>query len=255
VDRPKPSKLLPRYVGPYIVLSQRNNDVEARHVVMGNIKTFFVEDLKLFRGTHEDATKLGVLDADQFEIDCFVAFRGDPETRQTVEFLVRFRDSEELWLPWSDDLFNTSQYEDYCRTTPGLLPLLYRLKELKVVKAQLRKSQITNVSPGDIVYVDLRSYGASWYSSLDLPDKDLNTFVLKYQYENFRKNQTSIVVRCDIFLENFNVDLYFINTWGSTFEFNSSRMVMIDDLFIQQCPMVLPADYESRLRSEGRKKG
>ena len=35
---PLPSKLSPKYVGPYIVLQQIKNDVNCRHVILGHVK-------------------------------------------------------------------------------------------------------------------------------------------------------------------------------------------------------------------------
>jgi hypothetical protein len=41
-----PDKLASPWKGPYEVISQDKNDVEARHAILGHIKTFFVDRLQ-----------------------------------------------------------------------------------------------------------------------------------------------------------------------------------------------------------------
>jgi hypothetical protein len=194
---------------------------------------------------------MAMLDADQFEIDSLLAYRGDPQKRQTIEFFVLFQDGEKVWLPWSDDLYNTIPYEVFCRTTPGLYPLLFRVKDYQRIAKELKQSVISDVSPGDVVYVDLRSYGIAWYSSLDIPSIDTMTYVLRYEYKKLTRNKLRIAVACPLFLEEFEVDNVFVKTWGSSRTFDSDRMTLIDDNFIRKYPIVLPADYKSRLLSQG----
>ena len=126
--------------------------------------------------------------------------------RTTMEFLVRFRDSSEHWLPWSEDLFTTVQYEDFWRLKPPLFPLIYRVNESRRQITQLNKTPITSVAPGDQVFVDLRSYNDSWYQALKLPNCDTTTYVVVYNYLRWHKKPFSLVAHCPIFKENFNVD-------------------------------------------------
>ena len=48
---PRPTKLSSPYTGPYEVIQQRKNDVECRHLVLGNIKVFHVTQLKVITGS------------------------------------------------------------------------------------------------------------------------------------------------------------------------------------------------------------
>ena len=110
-DNPLPNKLHPKYLGPFEVISQFKNDVECRNLIYGTVSKHHVERLKLFYGTKEEAFKMAQIDNDQYVITRFIAYRGDPDTRTTMEFEVEFRDGSHPWLPWSNDLFDTVQYE------------------------------------------------------------------------------------------------------------------------------------------------
>jgi hypothetical protein len=181
-----------------------------------------------------------MIDADQHIIDKILAYRGDPLKRLSTSFLVRFMDKDEIWLPWSEDLFSTIAYEDYCRATPALYPLIFRLKETAKQLSILKKTPISRVKPGDEVFVDLRCYGYNWYSQLGLPNPDLKDYVLLYRYLNWTKEPFKIRVKCDVFNEEFEVDHVFVHCYGSIQDFNHNQMVLIDDSFILTYPQVLP---------------
>ena len=92
-NKDKPHKLHPLYMGPFEVLKQIKNDVEIRHLSTGKISEVFVSDLKPFRGDLKTAKSLAVSDADQHLIDKVLAYSGDPMTRTSMQFLVRFADT------------------------------------------------------------------------------------------------------------------------------------------------------------------
>jgi hypothetical protein len=54
-----------RYKGPYEVIQQIKNDVEARHVIMGNIERFDVERLIVFPGDKAATREAAKRDHDQ----------------------------------------------------------------------------------------------------------------------------------------------------------------------------------------------
>jgi len=238
-DKPLPSKLSGNYAGPYEVLNQVKNDVQCKHCALHKIVTFHVGNLKLFCGSRADANRIAMADSDQFEIDTFLAYRGDPMVRTTMEFLIRFKDGTEHWIPWNEDIFSTVPYELFCRQNSALVPLLYRLDDTKQRIREINKTPITEVYPGLIVYVDLRCYGASWYQSLPLPDVDLVTYVVIYQYGKISKNMLKIVAHCPIFNERFEVNHWFVKQYGSN-TICKPDWVLIDETFISQYPCVLP---------------
>jgi hypothetical protein len=68
----------------------------AQHVA----KVFHVSTLKIFHGDRDAAFQAAMLDLNQFLIKQFLAYRGDPLTRTTLEFEVEFEDGDVAWLPW-----------------------------------------------------------------------------------------------------------------------------------------------------------
>ena len=239
-DKPLPHKLGTPFAGPFEVIEQLKNDIKCKHVVLGTEREFYVGNVKLFQGSRDEAYELALLDADQYQISHFAAYRGDPLTRTTMEFYVVFKDGSETWLPWSEDLFSTVQYENYCASVPALFPLLIRLAASKQAIALLKRTPITCVQPGDEVYVDLRCYGFTWYNTLNLPESDFKTYVVLYQYIAWKRRNLTLEVACSIFQETFIVDHLFVKQYGSVMDFNESTMILIDENFVKSFPSVLP---------------
>jgi hypothetical protein len=250
-DKPVPSKLVGRYAGPYVVLVQRKNDVSCRHCALGHVKEFFVSDLKLFVGSADEARQMAMLDADQFLVDRFLAYKGDPARRIEMEFLVRFADGSEVWLPWSEDLFTTVQYEDFVRSIPELFPLLHRVKEAKAILASLNKTPITDVAPGDQVFVDIRFYGADWYDAIPLPDKHLKTYVAEHTFGKINRTKLKIEVSSRVLQRSFVANQAFVHQFGQR-RLPREHDIVITESLIYEYPMLLsksvhgksPTDYE-----------
>jgi hypothetical protein len=243
-DNPLPTKLTPKFQGPYEVIEQHKNDVRCRHIILGDVRDFHVTRLKLFTGSREEAVRVAMIDNDQYTVVRFKAYRGDPLVRTTMEFEVLFADGSAVWLPWSKDLFDTVQYEEFCRSRPELSPLLYSAKDAADRIKQINKTAITEVQPGDMVYVDLRSYGASWYGSLPLPDRDHTRYLLEYRYGDFKNRaRTKIEVRCPLLKETWIVDHDFVRRYGSTREMEpvdeDNKVVVIDEEMLAKYPMLL----------------
>ena len=240
-----PTKLSPKFIGPYAVISQYKNDVTCKHVIMGDIKVLHVSRLKIFTGSLEEAKQIAMLDNDQYVIDKFIAYRGDPETRTTMEFEIKFQDGSIVWQVYSKDISETLQFEDYCRSLPQLHLLLYSAEEAMKLKRKWNSSNITDVKPGDEVFVDLRCYNSAWYETLQLPDMHHITYVVLYVYKNFssKKDTKRINVYCPTFRETFLVKNDFIKMYGSNRNLipNGEDIVLIDEAFIKKYPQVLPS--------------
>jgi hypothetical protein len=247
-SKPLPSKLSPKYLGPYIVVQQHKNDVECRHVNLGNLSTLHVEKLKPFFGTLEAAKTVSLLDENQYLISAFLDYRGDPLTRTTMEFLVRFADSSEVWLPYSRDLSDTLPFESYCRCNFELHALLFAANAAKQWIKEINARPITEIVPGDTVFVNLQSYGAAWYQSLQLPFRPGQRYVIPYKYGPFINN-SKVRIRCSnaIFDETFIVDHHFVFSYGQLKSFNSSFMTLIDAAFVLLFPQVLPDNRRDEL--------
>ena len=234
-----PNKLHPKYSGPYEVINQVKNDVSCRHIVQGSVYTFHVTQLKIFHGTKSEAIELAKIDCDQYTISRFLAYRGDPLVRTTMEFLILFEDGSEVWLPWSDDISSTIPFEDYCRSNAPLRFLIYKKVEADQLMRDLRNSDIVEVGIGDRVFVDLRCYNYGWYSSLGLPDCDKTTYAVEYVYQKWVRGRKKIEVYCPVFRETFKVDRVFVQMYGSTKQL-PSHWKLVDSNFVTRYPQVKP---------------
>ena len=241
-----PTKLTPRFDGPFIVERQYKNDVLCRHVILGTTKEFHVTRLKLFHGTLEQAKEIAMLDQDQYLIDRILAYRGNPLTRTTMSFEVRFNDGSVVWKPWDRDLSDTIQFEDFCRSRIELYPLLHDAKLAQKLVREMNASPITEVTPGDKVWVDLRSYGATWYEGLSIPDVDHIRYVVEYVYVRWvGKKNLKIEAQCKAFKEFFVVDHDFVFRYGQMrrndvqLAGSDSQLVFVDSEFTALHPQLL----------------
>lgn len=241
----RPSKLTMKYRGPYEVMSQYKNDVQCKHLCMRNITTFHVERLKLYTGSREDAEKVALLDYDQYEIEEILYYRGNVDLRTNMEFYVKFKDGDEKWITWSQDLFNSVPYEDFCRKHSPLLPLLFTVEEAERQKKQINATPVTEVSPGTDIYLDLRQRGGSaWYNSIGLQDSEKLTYVLPCTYLRWvGRERKKLRIHCSVTNEEWSVDHYFVKRYGSCQEFTPESMVLVDaDLCVRYPKIISDTD-------------
>ena len=214
-DKPKPHKLHPVYLGPYEVLKQVKNDVEVRHMATNKISTLFVGDLKAFFGSPSDAKKLASVDADQYLVDRVSAYRGDPLQRAGMYFFVEYADEDKLWTPWSLDLQSTEAYHDFCASLPELYPLLLPSTQLPQWLRKTKQTPITHVKPNQKVLVDLRAFGADWYATLPLPDKDFHRYLAPCSYGQTSSKNLRIRLECSVLKLQLVVDNIFVTLYGN----------------------------------------
>jgi hypothetical protein len=238
VDNVRVNKLDAKFLGPFLVISHVRNDVSVRNLVTDVVSTFHCNRVKPFIGSPEEAKEAALRDADQYYIDAFLAYRGDPQVRSSIMFYIRFADSCCHWKPWSKDLYDTQQYEIYCSSLPQLSPLIVMHKESLILKKQLNQTAITSVESGTIVYMDLRALGAGLYELLHLPDDDFSTYVVPLEYLSFQ-NSLHTKVNCIVPLLDLRwtgrnaVSHSFVKWWGSLRQV-SAHMTIINHEFIRE---------------------
>ena len=241
-DQLLPSKLSPKFSGPYEVIQQVKNDIECRHLVQGGTKVLHVSRVKLFHGDKEQAYKLAKIDMDQFTITDIIAYKGDPNQRMSMQFYILYEDGDKMWVRWSRELFSTIQYEEYIRKHAELTPLLHDVTVAQKFIGTLNKSDITEISPGDVVFVDIRSHGNwKWYEELHLENGDFVTYVVECKYGNWssKKNKRKIKINYLLFKESYDVDHCFVSFYGSVKIFDSDKMVLFDEDLGKLYPKVL----------------
>ena len=239
-NRPLPSKLSFRYAGPYEVLSHRRNDVSCRHLASGRVQVFDVQALNIFAATKEEAVNLAMADINHYEIADILLARGDPMKRTTMEFFIRFMDDTEVWVPLNKDLFDLPVYEDFVRARPPLSPLLYPAAAVPKYIRDLNKPPITEVQPGDSVFVDLRSWGPLWYATLGLPDADAITYVVACRYSHWVKHSKALALECPVLQETHSVTRHFVLWYGRCTVFDPDTMRLVDAALLSQFPEISP---------------
>ncbi len=230
-------KLTPRNQGPYKVIQHVDNWVTVRNLIHDNVKQFDVSDLTIFVGSAADAYKMAQLDTDQFEIVAIAGHTGDARKRSFMTFLIIYRDGDQKWLPYSKDISDTLQFEEYCLSHSHLRQLLWLESYAQEWRSTCNATPITLVTPGQTVYVDLRSWGVDWYNELTLPDKDTKTYVTICTYGKLsgtpKRPNSRIVANYTDLHEIHTVNNLFISEWGHQFV-NKPEYILIDRQLIIQ---------------------
>lgn len=237
-----PTKLSPRYFGPYRVIQQYKNDVTCVHLTRHKEIVVHVERVKPFYGTDQAAHEAALRDYDEYDVIGINAYSGDPMKRSTLQFRVTYASGYTGWLPYTD-LSQNAFLDTYCQTRPELMPVLYpTLKAAKDKLSELRGKPITTVQPGDKVYVSLRYYGAERYDDLPMEDKYDLEYVVEHNYEKWANaTQTKIVSHCPVFnIMSEPLDLLFVTLYGSNKVFDETKMMLVDSQIIVKYPAILP---------------
>ncbi len=226
----------------YLVLTHVRNKVSVRDLITDAVSTFHCTRVKLFVGTSAEAKEAALRDADQYYLESFLAYKGNPEVRSTIIFYIKFADGCLHWMPWSKDLYDTEQYELYCLSKPELSPLTVMLKESLILKKLTNNTPIVAVEPGTYVYMDLRALGAGLYEFLNLPDFDFALYVVILEYTSWQNaghtRVNCIIPSLDIRWNGRSaVSHSFVKWWGSSVEV-SNNMILINNEFIREYDLI-----------------
>ena len=71
------SKLAPKLLGPYSVISQERNDIVCTHCHLQTQRTFHSDRVSPFLGTPTDAGKLSLLDKEEYVVSTVLQHRGN----------------------------------------------------------------------------------------------------------------------------------------------------------------------------------
>jgi hypothetical protein len=230
-------KLDSKHLGPFTVVSHVKNDVTVRNLITDVVKVFHSNRLKYFFGSLEQAKDAALRDMDQYLVDSYIAYRGDPLIRTSVSFCIRFLDGSIQWLPWSKDLYDMVQYEDYCHSLPQLWPLIVLLKESLILMKILNRTPITVVVTGQTTYMDIRAIGAGWYQGLLLPDSDTSIYVVPLLFHDNISTGTrfncSIPSLRIVWSGRNAVNHTFVKMWGSQVILTNNMTLISYDFIVK----------------------
>ena len=232
-------KMSHRYAGPCKVKVQYKNDIDCQHLVTGQVVRVDVQDVKLYPGNEETAYQMALRDHDQHEIDSILFYHGDRERRSTMIFTIRFKDGDVREVPYSQDLFDSIPYEEFCTKKPYLYHLIFPVDRAKTYIAEKRNQPITDYKPGDEVYVNLRVFGDVWYEALELPDSHILTYVAQYQFTHwYHKNSHRVLsIKNVLTHKTFRFDNYHVHCFVHR-EFDASTMILLDEDMVAKYPQV-----------------
>ena len=153
---------------------------------------------------------MALRDHDQHEIESILHYTGDRERRSTMVFTIRFRDGDVREVPYSQDLFDSIPYEEFCTKKRYLYHLIFPVDRANKYIAEKRNQAITDFKPGDEVYVDIRVFGDIWYDALALPDSHIMTYVAQYQFTHWyhKRSQRILAIKNILTHETFRFDNY-----------------------------------------------
>ena len=229
-------KLKPRYSGPYIITSVHKADVTCSHIVTGKSRTIHMEHVKPFFGSKAEAFQAAKVDDQQHLIVRILDYRGEPEKRSTMFFLVEFEENDVLWLDYNADLAASKPFELYCLGLPQLEPLLYTERAWRTRKASLNAAGVVGVVLGDSCYVDLRAWGPGYYHSLKLPMG--HRYVVLCTYLKWTdKRRRKVDVRCQLFDTVFEWNATDVRLYGLSLVLEDT-MVLVDEKFCEEFPGV-----------------
>ena len=243
---PRATKLTPLNLGPFEVINQRSNDVSCRHLATDVERNIHVSQLKMFYGTREQGKEMAMLDADRFQVKEILAWRGTVQERSYMWFFVEFADGEKKWLPWSRDLDDSQPYGDYMLREHPLYLLRFKAAMAPRERSALNRQEITEVSPGISIFIDLRRWGECWYDQLNLPDSYSFRHVVPAIYTRWdvdrkrNENRKRIHLQVNLFNESIVFDHYEVMCWGRRTTFIADEMLMVDAALVSAYPSILP---------------
>ena len=230
-------KLSPVNAGPFIVKrhDQGTNWVEVQNLVHGNITTFDVKDLIIFVGSSEDALAAARYDNSHYVVKCIKGYRGNPEIRSEMLFLVEYEDSDTHWLTFKE-IQDTIQFEEFCRLSklPIMRTLLISAEQAKKDQSSISKVEISATLPNTHFYCNIRTLHYYKYDQLTmLPNHHTSEYYVAAEYGNRSRNKLSIQVRIPLFHKRFEVSNYYVVMHGSKTSMNSDETLITQEL-IQQ---------------------
>ena len=118
------------------------------------------------------------------------------------------------------------------------------LRAVEMLKSERVLSIPQSFSIG-IWFIDLRVFSFTWYDSLQLPDSDTTTYVIKarfHKYTNARKTRAEMFVPLfKEFLRNLDFHWFRVNVYWRLELCTTESTVLVDDTLVTKYPCILDA--------------
>jgi hypothetical protein len=133
-----------------------------------------------------------------------------------MEFEVKFKDEDIMWKPWDLDLSSCQPFKEYCRRNKELYLLLYTTDQVSRAAAAITSMAITDVQPGDTIFVDLRYFGTYVYDNLlDLPDKYHIKYVVRVVFTKWTgRTHKKLDAQVPLFRRTFEFNNLFVHYYA-----------------------------------------
>ena len=162
--------------GPYIVISHMGNDVSLYdEVQQTEVNKEHVDNVKSYLGSAEQALDAARSSAKESEIQKILYHEGDPNRRNSMTFILQYRDGS-ISPPLVYGLVKcTAALEQYAKDNRDLLPLRYESAAAWQKSQQAYKYNMKQkYYKGQKIYIDIRCRDcipADYYIRKDIPDK------------------------------------------------------------------------------------
>ena len=195
-----------------------------------------MEHVKPFFGSKVEAFQAAKVDDQQHLIIGILDYRGEPEKRSTMFFLVEFEGDDTLWVDYNADLAASKPFEIYCLGLSQLEPLLYSERAWRTRRAALNAAGVVGIALNTVCYVDLRAWGPGYYHSLELPVGFRYVVACEYlKWTDRRKKKVD--VSCKLFATTFEWNATDVRLYGSC-SVMESKMILVNEEFCQKYPKV-----------------
>ena len=228
------NKLNSRKKGPYVVVKHDDgsNVVTVKDLVTDKLLKLNQKDLQIFVGDIDSAVRVSRLDTDQHEIDCIIGYAGNPEKRKSLDFLVKFTDGEEVWLPYSNDTNQTEAFQKFCKLHKELGIVLMSLEDVKILKREVMAKNVDMDMSGKFIYLNYRVWDCNWCDWLDcLKDRYKTNYVVLAKVVKVSMKSKDYKIYVPLFRKTFLVNNWFIYLHGSMLELGDA--VLVDEGYVK----------------------
>jgi hypothetical protein len=237
----KDYKIQPTYSGVYEVLEdQVSSDTHIQHIATGNTRTVHCSEVKMWYPSSTDdspadqqALTAGEMESDQILVKRFVSHYGNILKRSDLTFEILFSNNKTEYIQFSNDIFQTIQYEQYIQSLgPEYIHLIFTTKDFELQRREMNSSPI-GLAIGTTRYIRLQIWDYALFIKLKLPfekGKDYFLQVITREYKNHTK--TKIDIHVPILNKTRTVDTMFVHQFLQRETIDTNNMILIDDQYI-----------------------